>query len=1024
MTDGDNNSQWDQLWAAFHDALEVDESERPEFLNRVCKGDSAQRKQLEKMLAAHQACDQEQLPSLESLLDDGESIGPDKFEPGHQVGLYRIEELIGEGGMGVVYHASQDEPVRRNVALKILQLGMASRDVIVRFNAERQALAMMSHSNISKIFDAGATEDGRPYFVMEYVPGLPVTEYCDSKQLGIDERLRLFINICDGVLHAHQKGVMHRDIKPSNVLVTEENGTPVPKVIDFGIAKAMERPLGDAEPETRIGTLIGTPGYMSPEQAGVVGLDADSRADVYSLGVLLYELLVGVQPFETVTEAQGLFEVQKAIRDEEAPRPSRRLSNIADDELQRISRDRATGLSALRRRLDSDIEWILLKAMEKDRERRYQSVAEFAADIDRYMNGMPVLARAPTRRYRASKFVRRHAFGVSMAALVSLLIIGFAGTMTVQSVRLQQALDQTTLERNRAEQVSDFMVELFESANPEISGTSDVTAREMLDQGSEHLLEELTNQPELRARLLMTVGEAYRVLGGIENAETAISLLENALVDLRSVRPTPPDQLAAVLNALGSVYHDTGNHEDAERNYTQALLALGPEGNARLRSDVLGNLSVLNTDVGNLSAAEEFARSSLDVLAAGAETDDATIARLKQRLAYVLYRRDNLEEAQTLIADTVSILRRSRGESSPAVATALNYAAMIQRGSGDPEAAQQSLIEAADIYRTVYGPDYPYLANTLNNLSLAYNQTADFDKAADAQAEALRVGIASYGADHPNVNSFRINLGTNLQDMGRLIEAEPLLREGLRNDRKQLAPGSPYLVATLDRLGAVLDDLAKHSEAEAFLREAADLRRENKGETDEQTILAKLNLAHNQLARGNVDAANRLAHDVLDTAQAHVERGDTMGRVLAGVAEVRYRQGRLDEARELLERATNMFGPASEKTVLPIARAWLLLAQVHQEAGDTPSAESAYNAAERAFGKLVPRNHPQRLLTAIRRFRLQCEKSKSTSAVAEIRSMRPSLETSLGAHHPWLVEADEAMARCALPVEHASDQGS
>ncbi len=1024
MTTDDNNSHWDQLWAAFHDALEVDEAERAEFLDRVCKGDSEQRKRLEKMLAAHQAVDEEQLPSLEPLLDDGESIGPDKFEKGHQVGLYRIEELIGEGGMGVVYLATQDEPVQRSVALKILQVGMASRDVIARFNAERQALAMMSHSNISKIFDAGTTEDGRPYFVMEYVPGLPVTEYCDSNQLSIDTRLRLFLDICDGVLHAHQKGVMHRDIKPSNVLVTEENGAPVPKVIDFGIAKATEKPLGNAEPETRIGTLIGTPGYMSPEQAGVVGLDADSRADVYSLGVLLYELLVGVPPFEAVTGAQGLFEVQKAIRDEEAPRPSRRLSNITDDELQRISQDRATGQAALRRRLDSDIEWILLKAMEKDRERRYQSVAEFSADIDRYINGMPVLARAPTRRYRASKFIRRHVFGVATATLVALLIIGFAGMMTVQSLRLQRALDQTTLERNRAEQVSDFMVELFESANPEISGSSDVTARQMLDQGSERLLEELTNQPELRARLLMTVGEAYRVLGGIENAATSISLLENALGDLRSVQPTPPDQLAAVLNALGAVYHDTGALEDAERNYVQALSALGRDDKPRLRADILGNLSVLKTDVGNLSEAEEFARSSLDVLAASAETDDATVARLKQRLAYILYQRDNLEEAQTLIADTVSILRRTRGESNPAVATALNYAATIQRGSGDPEAAQQSLIQAADIYRTVYGPDYPYLANTLNNLAIAYNQTADFDKAAEAQAEALRVGIASYGADHPNVNSFRINLGTNLQDMGRLVEAEPLLREGLRNDREQLAPGSPYLVATLDRLGAVLDDLAKHSEAEAFLQEAVDLRRENKGENDEQTVLAMLNLARNQLSQGDVDAADRLASDALEAMQARVEQGDSIGRVLAGLAEVRFRQGRLEEARDLLERASDMFGPAGENTVLPITRARLLLAQVYQEAGDAPSAESAYDAAELAFGKLVPESHPQRLLTVIRRYRLRCEKSKSATAVAEIRSMRRSLETSLGANHPWLVETDEAMATCALTVEQASHQGS
>ena len=326
------------------------------------------------------------------------------------------------------------------------------------------------------------------------------------------------------MLHAHQKGVIHRDIKPSSVIVTEENGIPVPKIIDFGIAKATEQQFSDDNLHTRVGTLIGTPGYMSPEQAGVVSLDVDVRADVYSLGVLLYELLVGFQPVETTIAAKGLFEIQKAIRDEEPLRPGRRLSQITEEAGQQVSQNRATRLSALRRRLESDIEWILLKALDKNRERRYQSATEFSADIARFVDGMPVLARAPTRRYRASKFVRRHAVGVTMAAVFSAMVLAFAGTMTVQSVRLQQALEETTLERNHAEQVSDFMVELFEAANPEISGESNVTAREMLDRGTQRPQDELTNQPELRARLLRTVGETYRVLGGLDNAETSIEL--------------------------------------------------------------------------------------------------------------------------------------------------------------------------------------------------------------------------------------------------------------------------------------------------------------------------------------------------------------------------------------------------------------------------------------------------------------------------------------------------------------------
>lgn len=1012
MTSGDTGTDWNEIWDLFHEALAQDEDARQAFVDRACGDDIARRDKLGKMLAAHAEVDEARLPKLDTLLDGDEASAiSTEPVPGDRFGPYEIEEQIGAGGMGTVYRARQDKPVERYVALKLLQYGMATRDIVARFGAERQALAMMSHSNIARIFDAGATEAGRPYFVMEYVPGSPITAYCDSNRLDIDARLRLFLHVCDGVLHAHQKGIIHRDIKPSNVLVTEENGVGVPKIIDFGIAKATQQRLNEKSLYTRVGTLIGTPGYMSPEQAGVVPIDVDTRADVYSLGVLLYELLVGMLPFEATVTANGLLEIQEAIRDEEPQRPSHRLSGISDELRSQISENRAMRVPNLERSLHSDIEWILLKAMDKNRERRYPSVAEFAAEINRYLDGMPIQARAPTRRYRAAKFVRRHAVGVSVAGAIAALVVAFAGAMTVQSFKLQRALDQTTLERNRAEQVSDFMVELFEGANPEVVGRNDVTAAEMLEQGSIRLQEELSNQPELRARLAMTVGESYRTLGGAENYATAITLLEQALEDLDSPN-TQSEQLAAVFNSMGAVKQDMGDYEESEVSYQRALALLGTAEDSRLKSDILGNLSVLYTDRGNLSDAEDYARASLDILSRVVEPRDPVVARLKQRLAFILHQQKNSDEAQAMMLDSLAIVKEHYGASHLFVASALNYAAIIQGGGGDRIGAQRSLKEAAEIYRNVHGDEHPYLATTLSNLAMQYNRTGDFDEAVEALSEALRIGIASYGPDHPNVNAFRVNLGTTLQDMGRLVEAEPLLREGLIQDRKTLEPGSPYLLATLDRFGATLNRLGKRHEAEPLLREAADMRREFLGERDAETGVAILNLALNRLEQGAIDDAERLAIESRVIQQALADPSDPLAQSLAGIGSVRYAQGRSDEARDFLQEALSMFGPATENTVLSITLAGKQLAGIEQEEGNLDEARRIYLAAESTLSEHVPDGHPDLVRLLVARSLLDCQTTDVSEGLESIRSTRPLLAQALGADNPELEEINLAAEQC------------
>ena len=398
-----------------------------------------------------------------SLAETGDPTG---LRPGTRIGPYRLIEKLGEGGMGVVYRAEQKEPVRRTVAIKLIRSGLDTVQVVARFEAERQALALMDHPGIARIHDAGATDEGRPYFVMEYVPGEPVTEYCDRRRLSTDERLALFLEICDAVQHAHRRGVIHRDVKPTNVIVTELDGEPAVRVIDFGVAKATRHKLTPRTLVTQLGLAIGTPEYMSPEQASGTGLDVDTRADVYSLGVLLYELLVGALPFDPAELRQVAFdEALRKIREDEPPRPSQRLGTLGDASREAAAR-RSTDVRSLDREIRGDLDWIVMKALEKDRNRRYDAPGELARDIGRHLADEPVTAGPPSAAYRARKFVRRHRIGVAVAATVASALVVGAALATWGLVRAVRSEERALLEAATARQALDFMTRVFGATDP------------------------------------------------------------------------------------------------------------------------------------------------------------------------------------------------------------------------------------------------------------------------------------------------------------------------------------------------------------------------------------------------------------------------------------------------------------------------------------------------------------------------------------------------------------------------------
>jgi serine/threonine protein kinase len=575
----------------FHEAVKLtDIAQRNRFLDEACAGNAAVRAGVEKLLAAHEVserffdADGSALSWTVKSLQTGTSAGASNENPfaellsdepsGTRIGRYKILQRIGEGGCGVVYMAEQQEPVRRRVALKIIKLGMETKNVIARFEAERQALALMDHPSIARVLDAGATATGRPYFVMELVPGVKITEFCNQNRFDTRQRLELFVQICHAVQHAHQKGIIHRDLKPSNIMVTLLDGIPVPKVIDFGIAKATEEQLTDKTFFTIYGHFIGTPAYMSPEQAEMSGLDIDTRSDIYSLGVLLYELLTGRTPFDGNKLLQGgLDEMRRTLREKEPPRPSTIVTTLQATELKVAAEQRHAEPLKLISLLRGDLDWIVMKALEKDRRRRYETADGLAMDIQRYLNNEPVIARPPSRLYRLQKLVHRNKVVFAAgASVVMVLIIGLS-VSTWLFFKEREAERQQTLLRQEAEITS---------------------ARET----------ELRRQAELREKI--TQASFAISQGRMEDADQAIRQVSNAPPSLES---------AAVFRRLGEWHALNGRWQQASERFATLVNVNRFDGLDAAASDAL-ECAASMAELGNLDAYDRFREAMVDRFAA------------------------------------------------------------------------------------------------------------------------------------------------------------------------------------------------------------------------------------------------------------------------------------------------------------------------------------------------------------------------------------------------------------------------
>ena len=690
---------------------------------------------------------------------------------------------------------------------------------------------------------------------MELVDGVPITEYCDRNRLNIDERLEIFLRVCDGLQHAHQKGVIHRDIKPTNVLVTQENDRPVPKIIDFGVAKATGEKLTEETLHTRVNTLIGTTDYMSPEQAGLAGSDIDTRADVYSSSVLFYELLVGVSPFDPQARGHARqLEVLQLIRDQEPVKPSVRLAQLDELSAARVRKARRMGAAALRRQLDSDLAWIAMKGMEKDRERRYATVAELSADLRRYRDGLPVVARPPNATYRMLRFARRHTVGVAVTAAVLGLTVAFSVFATIQSIRLQRALDLTVQERDRAQEISNFLVRLFTAAQPVTTDQVDMTVREMLDEGAEQLQTALSEQPVLRGVLLTTMGRAYRELASFDEAE---ALLQQALDDLGGLAGDGTNELAATLNALGEIRHDRGSFEEAEAMYRQALeISEGIPGVTAAEASAANNLAMVLLDQGRNQEALPVAQQALSIgLEYSGETSEAA-GTAKQALGATYTALGDYQEALRWSEESVAIYRKVFPSDHIRIGTTLNYHAVILNRLELLDEAEAAYREAIGIYEVTYGAEHWYVAATMNNLALVLNKAGRYVESKELLEKALGINEASLGEEHPRTTTARLNLAATLTHLEEHAGAEILLRRVVEADRRDLGNEHPALAQSLDQLGVTIVEAGGDlQEAEELHREATAIRTAALGDEHALVAASRSNLALVLARQGRHDEA-------------------------------------------------------------------------------------------------------------------------------------------------------------------------
>ncbi len=743
--------------------------------------------------------------------------------PNAWIGPYKLLEIIGEGGFGTVWMAERREPMIHRVALKIIKAGMDTRTVVARFEQERQALAMMDHPNIAKVLDAGATDTGRPYFVMELCKGDSITEYCDRHALSIADRLDLFVHVCQAVQHAHQKGLIHRDIKPSNVLVSTQDGKPFAKVIDFGIAKATASRLTEKTLYTQHRQFIGTPEYMSPEQAEG-SLDIDTRTDVYSLGVLLYELLTGTTPFDSQSLRSAAYgEMQRIIREQDPPLPSARLSSLGKSAAL-LAQRRRTGLEDLRSTLHRELEWIPLMAMRKDRSQRYSTASELAEDVRNYLAGMPLIAGPETTAYRLRKFVRRRrGLVIAVATVAVVLVAGVIGTgigmlRASNAAREEHAARvEAEAQRTRAEATTNFLHEMLASIDPEKAKGRDVTVREIIDGAAAKVGSAFPGDALAEASLRETLGETYHQLSRFREAKQQLGKAYEIRLD--SLGADNAETLTSRFN-IAAAGLSLGEIEESKKILLQVLEArqrtLG-----ETASDTLITRSMLGLATqlgGDNEAALKIYRQTLDLQRAGPDVTAKGTLETMASIADVLQDLGRLEEAEQSAAELVAAATAAQGPDGVTTLTAKSIRASILKDLSRYAEAEALAREVLVVRSRVYGPDHIDTMTTENILAMILEQERRYDEASTILHRTSEAAIRVLGDESGTTLSYLGNLARIEQLRGNLDEAERLMRRVLDVRRRTNGETAQPTLVIMNNLGLLLLDRKKPVEAEPIFR--------------------------------------------------------------------------------------------------------------------------------------------------------------------------------------------------------------
>ena len=902
------SERWNKIQSLFEKAIELNPTERESFLKNECSSDKELFVEVMSLLAA----DEKQHSIFSGSAADYVTIDDAKLD-GKTFGNYRAIKQIGSGGMGSVYLAERADGVfEQKVALKVVKPVMNSQEIITRFEEERQILARLQHPNIARLLDGGISELGLPYFTMEYVEGKPITEYCDEKNLTIEQRLELFKKVCEAVLYAHQNLVIHRDIKPSNILV-QEDGTV--KLLDFGIAKVFEEDE-DQKFVTRTGMRVMTPEYASPEQ--VKGQPVSTATDIYSLGLILYQLLTGCPPYE-VTSTSAL-EMERIICLTEPQKPSVMITKIfssSTDSRQKpspdfISTKRKTTISKLKKMISGDLDNICLMAIRKEPERRYSSIAQFITDIDNHLNELPVSARKSTAGYRTKKFIQRHKVGVVVATIAVILI---ALVTVFYTIRLAEERDKAQMEAEKSKKVTEFLVGIFQVSDPEQSKGESITARELLDNGVKRIESELSGQPEVQANMLGVTGNVYKSLGLYDNAQ---SLLKKAYSINDSLLGSDSPEAVKSLNHLASLNFAMGEYESAIEKFNKAL---------KKRETIYGKES--------LEAAESM-----------------------NDLAMVLREQGDYKQSEKLLTSSLSIREKLLSSESPEVAQSINNLGLLKEDMGEFEEAKRLLEEALRIKEKFYSRVHPSVTETIGNLAFLLQQMGDYEKASRLFNESLEIDKKLFGDLHPVISTDLYNLASNTALMGDLNAAEKLYTEVLEFDKELLGEEHPYIALDINNLAGIYSDKGDYKKAEKLYKQSLNLNKKIYGDEHPEvaTSLSNLGVMYNRW--GNYSLAEPLLKSALDMRIKLL--GENHPNVVTSLniyaalltSEKKYKEA-VERYRKSLALRIEMLGEDHPQT----ANAFLGLGNALIEVKKYREAEEKINKGLEAYKKKLPPEH-------------------------------------------------------------------